>query len=171
MPALWGIAGVLALLGNAIYRLTPYAVELARLRLDAVQITVLVGWVAFNAYAEGYRAFHRMFSPRVVARARTLDNAPWLHKLLAPIYCMGLFHATRKRLLVSWTVTLAIIGIVIVVRALAQPWRGIIDAGVVVGLAIGVVSIIYHYLRALAGHAMPVPADLPPQAAQPDERR
>ena len=128
MPALWGIAGVLALLGNAIYRLTPYALELANLRLDAVQITVLVGWVVFNAYAEGYRAFHRMFSPRVVARARTLDNAPWLHKLLAPIYCMGLFHATRKRLLVSWTVTLAIIGIVIVVRALAQPWRGLARA-------------------------------------------
>jgi hypothetical protein len=171
MPALWGIAGVLALLCNAIYRLTPYALELPQLALTAVEVAVLGGWVAFNAYAEGYRAFHRMFSPRVVARARTLAGAPWFHVVLAPLYCMGLFHATRKRLLVSWTVTVAIIAIVIVVRGLAQPWRGIVDAGVVVGLAIGVVSIVYHYARALAGHAMPVPADLPEQSGQTNERR
>jgi hypothetical protein len=161
MPALWGIAGVLALLGDAIYRLTPYAVELAELSLAPVELVALIGWLAFNGYAEGYRAFHRMFSPRVVARARTLRTAPVLHKLLAPLYCMGLFHATRKRLFVSWCITLGVIGIVLVVRGLAQPWRGIIDAGVVLGLAIGVVSIGYHSLRALAGHEMPVPPDLP----------
>jgi hypothetical protein len=164
MPALWGIIGVLALLGHAMYRLTPYAVELARLPLDMAELVVLVAWVAFNAYAEGYRAFHRMFSPRVVARARTLAGAPWFHIAFAPLYCMGLFHATRKRLIVSWAVTLGIVAIVLVVRTLAQPWRGIIDAGVVVGLAIGAVSIVYHYMRALAGKALPVPADLPARA-------
>jgi hypothetical protein len=171
MPALWGIAGVLALLGNAIYRLTPYALELVELPLDAVELVALAGWLGFMAYAEGYRGFHRKFSPRVVARARTLTGAPWHHVVLAPVYCMGLFHATRKRMIVSWTVTLAIVALVIVVRRVQQPWRGIVDAGVVVGLGIGVVSIIYYALRALAGHAMPVPADLPPQAAQPAERR
>jgi hypothetical protein len=161
MPALWGLAGVVALLGHAIYRLMPYALELIERTLQPIELAALIGWLAFNAYAEGYRAFHRMFSPRVVARARTLAAAAWPYKLLAPIYCMGLVHATRKRLIVSWTVTLAIVGIVIVVRELAQPWRGIIDAGVVVGLAIGVVSIGYHSVRALAGEAMPVSADLP----------
>jgi hypothetical protein len=166
MPALWGIAGVIALLGNAIYRLTPFALELWHLTLAPLELAALVLWVGFNGYAEGYRAFHRMFSPRVVARAQTLRDAPVLHKLLAPLYCMGLFHATRRRMLVAWSITLGVIGIVLVVRGLAQPWRGIIDAGVVVGLAIGVVSIIYHSLRALAGRVMPVPADLPEQSAQ-----
>lgn len=170
MPAVWGIVGVLALLGNAIYRLTPYAVELADLPLTATELVTLIGWVGFNAYAEGYRAFHRMFSPRVVARARTLDaQAPLLHKLAAPLYCMGLFHATRKRLIIAWTVTAGIVGIVIVVRALSQPWRGIIDAGVVIGLALGVVSILYYAARAIAGHAPPVSPDLPP--ARRHERR
>ena len=43
MPALWGIAGVLALLGNAIYRLTPYALDLANQTLGPVELVVLVG--------------------------------------------------------------------------------------------------------------------------------
>ena len=160
--ALWGIAGVIALLGNAIYRLTPYALELVHRSLTVVELAVLIVWVAFNAYSEGYRAFHRMFSPRVVARARTLAGAKRGFVVLAPLYCMGLFHATRRRLVVSWSITIGIVGIVILVRSLAQPWRGIIDAGVVIGLAWGVGSILYYTARAFAGHAMPVPPDLPP---------
>ncbi len=161
MPAVWGIVGVLALLGNAIYRLTPYAVELHDASLSIVELVALIAWVGFNAYAEGYRAFHQNFAPRVVARARTLRGAALVHKLAAPLYCMGLFHATRRRMIVAWSVTAGIVGIVIVVRQLAQPWRGIIDAGVVLGLAIGVVSILYYSARALAGQSMPVPPDLP----------
>jgi len=38
------------------------------------------------------------------------------------------------------------------VRRLAQPWRGIIDAGVVVGLAWGVGSVVYYALRGRATH-------------------
>ncbi|HEX5061568.1 MAG TPA: hypothetical protein VFV99_19505 [Kofleriaceae bacterium] len=161
-PALWGIAGVVALLGDALYRLTPQAIGLFEQSLDAIEISVLVVWLAFNAYSEGYRAFHRNFSPRVVARARALDAAPRpLFVILAPLYCMGLVHATRRRLVVSWCITVGIVGIVILVRQLAQPWRGIVDAGVVVGLAWGVASIVYYVIRAFRGHAMPVAPDLP----------
>ena len=168
-PALWGIGGVVALLANAIYRLTPYALELAELSLSVVEILALVAWVALNAYSEGYRGFQRMFSPRVVARARALDAdpQPWL-VVVAPLYCMGLVYATRKRLIISWVLTLAIIAIVVVVRRLDQPWRGIIDAGVVVGLAWGAISIVYFAARSFAGHAMPVPPDLPAPTPQPD---
>ncbi|HEY5928009.1 MAG TPA: hypothetical protein VIV11_40260 [Kofleriaceae bacterium] len=171
LPALWGIAGVVALLANAIYRLTPYALELAELSLGTVELVALVGWIALNAYSEGYRGFQRMFSPRVVARAQALDAdpRPWL-VVLAPLYCMGLVHATRKRLIISWVLTLAIVAIVVVVRRLDQPWRGIIDAGVVVGLAWGAISIVYFAARSVAGHTMPVSPDLPPQAAQADQR-
>jgi hypothetical protein len=161
-PGLWGVAGVLALLVQAIYRLTPYAIDAIEGPLGAIELAVLVGWIGMNAYSEGYRGFHKMFSPRVVARARSLDANPRpLFVALAPLYCMGLFHATRKRLIVSWVLTLAIITIVIVVRLLAQPWRGIIDAGVVVGLGLGVASTIYFLALAFAGREMPVPPDLP----------
>lgn len=161
-PGLWGVIGVLALLGDALYRLTPNALDLATRSLEALEIAVLVGWILFNGYSEGYRAFHRQFSPRVVARARTLDVAPRpLFVALAPLYCMGLFHTTRRQLIVSWVVTVAIIGIVIVVRMLEQPWRGIVDAGVVVGLTWGAASIVYFTVRSFAGHAMPVDPELP----------
>lgn len=159
---LWGVAGVLVLLVEAIVRLAPLALEGVGQSLSATQWGVLGAWVAFNAYSEGYRGFHRNFSPRVVARAQYLRANPRaLHVALAPLYCMGLVHATRRRLVTSWLLTLGIVGIVIAVRQVAQPWRGIVDAGVVVGLAIGVVSIVYYAVRALAGAAMPVPPDAP----------
>ena len=163
-PGLWGIAGVLGLLVQALYRLTPYAIEAITHPLTTLELAVLVGWVAFNGYSEGWRGFHRMFSPRVVARAQALDAdpRPWL-VVLAPIYCMGLVHATRRRLVVSWVLTLGIVAIVIAVRLLDQPWRGIVDAGVVAGLAIGFVSIVYFLVLALLGRAMPVDPDLPAQ--------
>jgi hypothetical protein len=42
-PGLWGLLGVLALLADAIYRLTPYALDLAKRPLDGIEIAALVG--------------------------------------------------------------------------------------------------------------------------------
>jgi hypothetical protein len=159
---LWGILGVLALLGQAMYRLTPLALDLVDHALEPLQIAVLVAWCAFMIYSEGYRGFQQKFSPRVVARAQHLSEHPRpLFVVLAPLYVIGLVHATRKRLISSWAVSLAIIGLVLIVRQLDQPWRGIIDAGVVLGLAWGAVAIVYFVARAFGGHAMPVPSDVP----------
>lgn len=162
LVALWGIGGVVAVLAKAIARLAPIALELCEYALAPFELAVLVAWIAAMAVAEGYRGFHRQFSPRVVARAVHLAQHPrgWL-VVLAPLYCIGLVHATRRRLITSWVLTIAIIGLVIGVRQLAQPWRGIIDSGVVVGLAIGIASITYFTIRAARGHAMPVPPDVP----------
>lgn len=159
---MWGLAGILLLLGQAVYRLTPHALDLATHQLGALHLVLLAGWLGMSVYSEGYRGFHRAFSPRVVARAQHLGANPRpLYAAIAPLYCMGLVHATRKRLLVSWIMTASIVVVVIAVRQLAQPWRGIIDAGVVVGLGIGIASIGYYAVRALGGHAMPVPPDVP----------
>lgn len=161
-PGLWGLAGIVLLLGQAIVRLLPFALELLDRELAPLELASLVGWVAMSGYSEGYRGFQKQFSPRVVARAQHLSAHPRpLHVALAPLFCMGLIHATRKRLIVSWVLTLAIIAIVIVVRRFAQPWRGIVDAGVVVGLGWGLIAIGYFVVRAHRGHAMPVPPDVP----------
>jgi len=56
---------------------------------------------------------------------------------------MGYIHATNRRKILSIGLTIMIICFVIIARLLPQPWRGIVDAGVVVGLAIGVISIFY----------------------------
>ena len=154
----WGIVGVVAILGKAIYQLVPVARGAFEHPLGAVHWITLVAWVAFMAYSEGYRAFHQAFSPRVVARAQYLAAHPRpLFVALAPLYCMGLIHATRKRLIVSWCVVVGIVALVVLVRQLEQPWRGIIDAGVVLGLSIGILSIVYF----AASNTPSVPPDVP----------
>jgi len=116
----------------------------------------------FNAYAEGYKGFHLAAAPRLVARALWLSRNPSpVRVVLAPLFCMGLFHATKKRLIVSWCLYIGIVILIILVRQLPQPYRGIVDAGVVVGLTIGTASVIYYVVRALRGHEPTVPPDIP----------
>ncbi|HUS27359.1 MAG TPA: hypothetical protein VMZ53_02590 [Kofleriaceae bacterium] len=155
---LWGIAGVIAMLVEAIARLIPVAAAAFDHHFTALHWILLVVWVLFIGYSEGYRAFHMAFSPRCVVRAQYLSAHPRaLHVVLAPLYCMGLIHATKKRLIVSWCVILGITALVILVRQLDQPWRGIIDGGVVIGLSVGVLSILYYAF----GKPSPVPPDVP----------
>jgi hypothetical protein len=161
-PGLWGVVGVLAVLANALWRLSPLAYRTMTGELDAWQWLVLATWLVVAAYAEGYRGFHRQFSPRVIARAYHLSRHPRpLHVALGPLYCMGLIHATRRRLITSWALTVGIVALVIVVGELDQPWRGIVDAGVVVGLALGTLSIVYYLALAARGQKLPVAADVP----------
>ncbi len=47
------------------------------------------------------------------------------------------------------------------VRALAQPWRGIVDAGVVVGLTWGCVAILVFWARSLLGRPPEIAPDFP----------
>ncbi len=161
--AAWGTLGVLALLGQALWRLTPRALEpFADGTLTPATTALYVVWVLFNVWAEGWRGFHLRFSPRVVARAFHLGRSPRPHFVaLAPLYCMSFFHATRRGMIVAWAMTTAIVILVLVVRSFPQPWRGIVDGGVVVGLALGSLSILYFFARAMGGGAPPGGADLP----------
>lgn len=171
MVVAWGVGGVLALLANAIVRLSPIAAEALTMELGALHWAVLAGWVAFMGYAEGWRGFHRRFSPRVVARAFHLGRRRRLGSaLLAPAYCMSLFASTRRGTLVAWSLVVGISALVVLVRMTPQPWRGIVDAGVVIGLGVGSLSIGWHVLRSLRlGPQLPTdlpPGDLPQPAGQ-----
>jgi len=158
----WGVGGVLLLLGQAIWRLTPIALDAIHGGLTAGQIALCGAWIVVNGYAEGYRAFQLRFSPRVVARAVHLARHPRpLHVALAPLFCMSFFHATPRGRAVAWGVTLGVVGAVVLIRYLPQPWRGILDAGVVVALAWGALTLVAQTLRALQGHAPRVDAQLP----------
>ncbi|MEZ4452421.1 MAG: hypothetical protein R3B09_23350 [Nannocystaceae bacterium] len=163
----WGIGGVLGLLANAVVRLWPLAsAPIADGSLTPTLWAIYALWIGFMAYTEGYRGFHRAFSPRVVVRALWLANHPRPHLVvLAPLMCMGLIHATRKRKIVSWSILLGVVGLVLAVRGLEQPWRGIIDGGVIVGLALGTASILAHTIRAFVGSPPSMPPDVPDSAA------
>ena len=153
--ALWGVFGWLTLLSQAVYRLTALALEAVDHGMSGLEWGLFVFSIVFMSYSEGYKGFHLQVAPRVVARAIYLARSGRLYeRLLAPLFCMSLFRATRKRLIISWCLYASIITVVILVRMLEQPWRGIVDAGVVVGLALGTASVLYHYVRAASGRPL-----------------
>ncbi|CAM9762738.1 unnamed protein product [Discosporangium mesarthrocarpum] len=168
----WGVLCVISILLNAVKRLAPIALEPFKAGdFTHGQWAMYAGFALFMAYAEGFKGFQKKFSPLVVKRALTLDSRSSrpgpLRILLAGPYCMGLFHATRKRKVVGWCLTAGVFGLVQVVKRLSYPWRSIVDAGVVVGLSYGALSIGFLWARAILGTAPDIDPALPkpPQKA------
>jgi hypothetical protein len=163
--AIWGLAGVLLLLASATLRLAPLARDAFSYQFSWLHWTSLVVIVLGMAYMEGYKGFQQAFSPRTAARARYLRQNPRIvHVVLAPFFCMGYFHATRRRQITSIALTSGIIVLIILVHFVEQPWRGIIDAGVVVGLAWGIVSLLIFGIKALGGDSYPYAPEVPEKA-------
>jgi len=146
----WGAVGVVGILSFAIYRLAPKAVDAFELGLSPIQWLVAALFILFMAYGEGYRGFQVRFSPRTAARIRYLRDRPSvLRTLFAPLFSMGFFHATKRLKITAYGMTSLIVVFVLLAHQLDQPWRGIIDAGVVVGLGWGVLTLIAHTIQAL----------------------
>ncbi|MBD3817020.1 MAG: hypothetical protein IE913_11365, partial [Halothiobacillus sp.] len=82
-------------------------------------------------------------------------------------YCMGYIHATRKRRIVAISVTTGIIVLIVAVHWLPQPWRGIVDMGVVSGLIYGIGAMWVYAIQALIGHEINHPTDVPTNGSMP----
>lgn len=135
----WACGGVTVMFLQAIMRLYPRAWE-ALHGLSAYHAVWYAVIVVGLLYTEGYKAFHVQFMPRLVARALHLAKSPtWGRVILAPFFVMALFATTRKRLIVSWAVTIGVVFLIIIVQRLPDPWRGMVDAGVVLSLGWGIV--------------------------------
>ncbi len=74
---------------------------------------------------------------------------------------MAFFDATKKRLIVTYVMWAMIVAVIVLVKLTPQPWRGIIDAGVVIGLFIGVCSLIYYAVRCVNGVPPAASPDMP----------
>ena len=158
----WGLGGVIALLAVAVVRLSVIAVDAFQYPFDFWQWTLLIVHTAFMAHSEGYKGFQKSYAPRVVARARYLIDAPTPARIaLAPLFCMGYFHTTRRRLLSTYVLTVLIVVLIVVYHGLAQPWRGLLDVGVVVGLTWGLVSIIAFSVQAFGQSRFDFSPELP----------
>jgi hypothetical protein len=173
LGAAWGLAGVSLLLGTAIFRLATQALAALQMELAPHAWLALVANLIFMGVFEGYRGFQKGFSPLVAARALHLANQPrtlWL--LLAPLFCMGYFHATRRRLITSYALTTGIVTLVMLVRLLPQPWRGIVDAGVVLGLSWGLVALWIFSVRAFGSAAFTYSPQVPgaPESASDPQK-
>lgn len=149
IAVLWGFAGIALVFGNAIVRLGAIGFDTFLFSLSWYHWVALAVSVVFMGFAEGYKGFQRGYSPRVAARLLFLrDNVTPLRFILAPLFCMGFFDIQRKRMIVSYCLLLGILMLVQLVHMLEQPWRGIVDLGVVVGLTWGSTSIILFTLKA-----------------------
>jgi hypothetical protein len=165
LGAAWGIAGFSLILLDAINRLARISWQALGTELSGAQWGLVLLVVVLMAYSEGYRGFQKSFSPRSAARAYYLYRHPEpVAVLFAPLFCMGFFRATRKPLLFAWVGTLLIIMLVVALQATPQPWRGIVDAGVVVGLSWGLLSFWIFVWRAFATGEYPVAPAVPQNA-------
>jgi hypothetical protein len=144
----WAVAGFSLMMLEAIVRLCGHVRD--GLTLDAPTLLLYALSAAGMMYMEGYRGFQRSFSPRFAARALRIRSEPTPARvLLAPLYCMALFDAPRRRVVVSWLLVVMIVALILVVRRLEQPWRGAVDAGVVAGLSYGLAVTLYKTVPAL----------------------
>lgn len=158
----WGAIGFLMLLTSAVARLTPLALEGLTAPLHGYHVGALLAMTAFMLYSEGYRGFQCQLAPRFAARAMHLRAHPRLRDvLLAPLFCVGYYHATPRRMWMVRGLTTGIILLIVLVRLVPQPWRGLIDFAVVLGLAYGMVTILIFLGRALRGESFAHRAELP----------
>lgn len=157
LGAVWGLVGVSLILGWAIIRVYAHAGEALAAGLTPLQWGITVAWCLFMLVAEGYRGFQKQFSPRVAARARYLKENPRpIDVIFAPLFCIGYFRATRRRKISSWSLTIGLALLVMVIHQVPQPWRGIIDLGVVLGLAYGLVWIWFYAFLAFSTRGLAV---------------
>jgi hypothetical protein len=152
-----GIAQITLLLASSVYRLTPKALEPWQDgSLSSLQKALFFGWIVLNAYLEGYRGFQQRFCPRVVARAKLLSERPSLARALLSLpYCLSLYDAPRREMIPRVIFLAALVTLIVAVKQLPQPWLGIIDGGVVVGLAWGMVMTLVYFVRFLQSGEVP----------------
>jgi len=162
LAALWGLAGVTALLGFAVYRLSKHMLTSFEYDWTPLHWLAFVANVLFMAWSEGYRGFQKGFSPRTVARmVYLLRNPGWISGIFAPFFCAGYFMAAKRIRMVVWIGTVGIVCLVLLVQQTSQPWRGIIDAGVVVGLSWGIASLWIIAALTLTGRTKPADPRIP----------
>jgi hypothetical protein len=144
----WALVGITILFGEAIVRLGMRAVRTIQAGLTTHEWAMLVAVTAMFLYFEGWRGIQGRYAPFVVERLTRLRTERGLGmRLLAPLYAMALVGATRRQLTRAWLGVAAVVAAILIVRALPDPWRGIIDFGVSAALLWGLAAIIILSLQ------------------------
>ncbi len=159
----WGLSFICAVLLFAIVRLFAVTIDafdnFPFLWYHWLSLAVVV---IFMAHSEGYKGFQKNFSPRVISRAWFLYHHPRpLLIVLAPLFLAGYIHINPRRQRNIMMLTAGIVILIILIRFLPQPWRGIVDAGVVVGLTWGLVSLVLCGVRILGSRPFAYSPEIP----------
>ena len=147
---IWGVAGAVILLSFAVSRMVGHTLEMLLGDYQLGILHYLVGgvWLFFMAYSEGYKGFQKGYSPRVAARALYLrDRCTWLRLFLAPLFCLGFINSTKRRKITIAIIFVAVTLIVMLFKHIPQPWRGVLDLGVAVGLSWGLIATLVFLVK------------------------
>mmetsp|Transcript_11629 Transcript_11629/g.22890 ORF Transcript_11629/g.22890 Transcript_11629/m.22890 type:complete len:235 (-) Transcript_11629:144-848(-) len=128
---------------------------------------MLVFFIIFFAYIEGYRGFHESWNPYVVRRcflvgqglSRKQPVRSFIVLILAPFFAAGLFFTSKKRLILSYTLYPMIVAFVLLVVHLPHPQHEIVDVGVALGIGMGTLSFIYHFIYSIYKGILPFDRD------------
>ena len=141
--SVWTLLGVAALFSTSIFRLGSRGVATIQGGLGWGEWSGLVLLTVAFVYGEGFRTLDRRWVPRLLERALLLRDDPRLSvRLLAPLYGLSLVGVSRGDLIRGWLLVAAILGAVLTVRVLPDPWRGIVDFAVGAALSWGLVAIL-----------------------------
>ena len=159
--AAWGAAGLLGLLAFAVARLAGVVLDGLDYAWRWQHVAVAAANAVFMAWSEGYRGFQLGFSPRCAARVKWLmENPSAWRTALAPLFVMGYFGTSRRRMAGVYALTLGIAAAIALVHALPHPWRAALDIGVVVGLAWGMASFAWSLWAVLGPRQLPVSPEI-----------
>lgn len=162
IAAIWGVVGACTVLGFAVMRMARQVSEGFEYPLGVAHYAVMIPWLFFMLYSEGYKGFQKGYSPRVAARAHYLrDHSTLVRAVLAPFFCMGFFHSTKKRKIVICCLLLGVTALVMLFQFIPQPWRGVLDLGVVLGLSWGIVATLVFFLKYWFGDASNADPEVP----------
>lgn len=147
--SMWAVLGVTAVFIEAIVKLAARGLVTVRGGLEVLEWLALLLLAGAFLYGEGVRALQRRWVPHVLERSQAVRSAPLHWRLLAPLYAMLLVGAPRRTLARAWLGVLAIVAAVLLVRALPEPWRGIVDLAVAGALAWGLGALLAGARRLL----------------------
>lgn len=147
----WTLVGVAGLFTSAVVRLGGRGVDTILGGLQPLEWVTLTALTFVMVYGEGVLTFQRRWVPKLIDRARSIRREGPVLKLLAPLYGLSLVGAPGKRVLRAWLGTTAIVVAVLLVRALPDPWRGLVDFAVAAALGWGLLCIARRAPEAFRG--------------------
>ena len=124
---------------------------------------VLAFILVFFSYCEGYRGFQLAWSPMLVKRSyhfsavaspiydltKNIYTDRVIDFILGPMLAGGFICGTRRRLALSWGITIFVCILILLMRYMSDllPWKCFIDTGVVVGLSWGFIFILIWWIK------------------------
>ncbi len=147
----WGILGFTVLVARALLGMSPEIGDMLATPLNAWHQIGLVVIVLVFGLGKGYFIFRQRFCPSYVSRIGELSLPPvkLLNAVLAPLYCLNLIGAERRQLVRGYAIVTGIILMIISVKIVPSPWRGMILTGVALALTWAALEIAYHGFKKL----------------------